>query len=645
MCGIAGFFDTKDRLKRSEMQSIAKSMADRIAHRGPDDSDVWQDPDTSLVIAHRRLSIIDLTNDGRQPMASPSDRYVIAFNGEIYNYPTLREELEGKGVKFKGRSDTEVLLGAIDQWGLNTALQRINGMFAFALWDRKERQLHLVRDRLGKKPLYVGWCDEYIIFASELKAFHEHPNFKPRIDSQSLNLFLRFGYIPAPYCIYEDVVAIPAGHRMSFCDDLVKLGPRVGVFTESYWNHLSVMNESRGLALQNPKEDQVIEEFEALLTDAVKERMISDVPLGAFLSGGIDSSLVVALMQKVASGPVKTYSIGFHENGYNEAPYAKAVAEHLGTDHHELYLDSKDAIAAISELPTIYDEPFADFSAIPTYLVSKFARESVTVALSGDGGDEMLGGYNRHFEGPKVWNRMQKIPDFLREGVAKFITSVSKERWDKLRPSHPQFGNAMHKAASVLTLNSQEEMYMRLLSHWNTSPLRQHSHPRTFLTDPAWRSKGLSFAERMMYWDALSYLPNDILTKVDRASMAVSLESRAPLLDYRIYEYVWKLPENYKIRGGQGKWLLRQVLENHVPKKLFQRPKQGFTMPVGEWLKGPMRGWAEDLLSEDRLKAQGLLQTDRIRETWDFHLAGHGNHTGKLWNVLMFQAWYDEWMK
>jgi asparagine synthase (glutamine-hydrolysing) len=645
MCGIAGFFDTGSGRKRAEMHGIAKSMAATLSHRGPDGSDIWQDPDVSLVLAHQRLSIIDLSDQGRQPMHSASERYVISYNGEIYNYPALKTELEGKKVKFKGGSDTEVLLGAIEQWGLKETLQKINGMFAFVLWDRKDRQLHFVRDPLGKKPLYIAWSGKTIIFASEVKALRAHPDFKPKLDQQALSLFLRYGYIPAPYSIYEDVVALPAGHRMSFCDDLVKLGPRVGVFTESYWNHLQVLNKSRTDMISSARsEASVIGEFEALLTTCVKDRMVSDVPLGAFLSGGIDSSTIVALMQKASDKPIKTYSVGFEEGGYDEAGFAKNIAKHLGTDHHELYITSKDAIAAVSQMPDIYDEPFADFSCIPTYLVSKFAKQGVTVALSGDGGDEMLGGYNRHFEGPRVWDRMHMIPKFARARVANFITSISKERWDALVPSRPQFGNAIHKAATVLNLDSQDEMYMRLISHWNNPPLKDPKSPRTFLTDPAWKSRNLSFAERMMYSDTLSYLPNDILVKLDRASMAVSLEARAPLLDKRIYEYVWRLPESYKIRGHQGKWLLRQVLERHVPQKLFHRPKQGFTMPIGQWLRGPMKEWAEHLLDEDRLKKQGIYDAKRIRETWSAHLKGQGNHTGQIWNVLMFQSWHDRWM-
>ncbi len=644
MCGIAGFFDTGASRNRKEMEDIARRMAATLNHRGPDSGDIWQDADVPLVIAHRRLSVIDLSDEGKQPMSSASDRYVIAYNGEIYNHPELRRELETKGIKFRGKSDTETLLAAIDKWGLAEALKKINGMFAFVLWDKKDRQLHLVRDPLGKKPLYVGWAGKNVLFASELKAFREHPDFKPRIDMQSLSLFLRYSAVPAPYCIYEDVVALPAGHRMSFCDDLIKLGPRVGIFTQSYWHPLHVLNDARARPIQDANEDEVVREFETLLQQCVKDRLISDVPLGAFLSGGIDSSAVVALMQKQSAKPVKTYTVGFKESGYDEATHARAVAKHLGTDHHELYVSAQDSIAAISKLPDVYDEPFGDFSAIPTYLVSQFARKDVTVALSGDGGDEMLGGYNRHFEGPKIWDRMQYIPKSWRGRAAKMMTSVPKEKWDSWMPSRPQFGNAMHKAASVLTLESQEEMYLRLISQWNNPPVKDVRKPRTFLTDPAWRPRNLSFSERMMYWDTLSYLPNDILVKMDRASMAVSLEARAPLLDKRIYDYVWRLPESYKIRGNTGKYLLRKVLENHVPKALFHRPKQGFTMPIGEWLRGPMREWAGHLLDEDRLKKQGMFDVKRIRETWLAHQKGQGHYTGQLWNVLMFQAWHDRWM-
>ncbi len=646
MCGITGFYTKKANHSRSGSHMIGKAMSDMLHHRGPDCGDLWQDPDIPLLLGHRRLSILDLSPEGAQPMHSPCGRYILTYNGEIYNFLSLKKELENNGANFRGRSDTEVLLAAITHWGLNRSLQKINGMFAFALWDRKTRELHFARDRLGKKPLYIGWAEKTLLFGSELKALHAHPDFKPQINQETLGLYMRYSCVPAPHCIYENVWSLPAGFRLSLNLETLEAGSDLEAQMAPYWHHLHALEEARDKGIGRKKSDaQMVEEFEDLLTTCVEERMVSDVPLGAFLSGGLDSSAITALMQKLSPRPVQTFTIGFEEADFDEASYALQIAQHLGTHHHALTLKPDDALEIIPQLADIYDEPFADISAIPTALVSKFARRHVTVALSGDGGDEMLGGYNRHIAGPKIYNNMRLLPRPFRRAIAKIMNATPQERWDALAPNHPQFGSHMHKMASILPLRSQEEIYERLISQW-TEPLVDDAYQcKTFLNKDTWHpSQNLSFAEKMMYWDVLSYLPNDILTKIDRASMAHSLEVRAPLLDKRIYDYTWSLPLNAKIRDGQGKWLLRQVLARHVPLELFERPKQGFSMPVGSWLRGELQDWAEDLLSKEKLQNHGLLDPAPIRKIWKDHKQGHGNHSGALWNVLMFQSWKARWI-
>ena len=643
MCGFAGFYALKSGKTRSELHVTGKKMTTALAHRGPDSAGLWQDPDVPLVLGHQRLAILDLTQSGSQPMESPAGRFVIAYNGEIYNYFEIQRELEHAGITFHGRSDTEVILAAIEHWGLNLTLQKLNGMFAIALWDRKERKLHFIRDRLGKKPLYIGWAGHTLVFGSELKALREHPGFEPRVNRDVLALYMRYGFIPAPHCIYEDVWSLPAGFRLMIDTAALHAPVDLGTMIEPYWHTLRALEDAQGKRINKP-ESTIIAEFEALLTTCVRERMISDVPLGAFLSGGIDSSAIVALMQKISSRPIQTYSIGFQETGFDEAAYAAKVATHLGTNHHELYVSPQDALDTIPLLPDIYDEPFADISAIPTYLVSKFARRDVTVALTGDGGDEMLGGYSRHVMAPKITSRMRVMPRPVRRVMASALGAIPVRQWDTLARHLPQMGSAVHKAASILSLNTQEEIYNRLISQWPEPPVPGAAHLRTLQDTPEWQPEDLSFGEKMMYWDALVYLPGDILPKVDRASMAVSLEARAPLLDRRIYDYVWRLPESIKIRDGKGKYLLREVLARHLPRELFERPKQGFSMPVGDWLRGPLKDWAEDLLNEKTLEQQGFLNPQVIRDTWQAHLKGRGHHGGQLWTVLMFQAWQKRWL-
>jgi len=645
MCGITGIYSPQNNQNREEFHAMGQAMSAAIPHRGPDSYGIWQDPDTALLLAHRRLAIMDLSPSGHQPMISASTRYTLSCNGEIYNYLALQKELTALGVRFKGRSDTEILLAAIDQWGLNQALQKINGMFAIALWDRKTQELHLIRDRIGKKPLYVGWSGHDFIFASELKAIQNHKEFQPKINRNNLNAYMRFGYMPAPLCIYEDLWMLPPAHRLTISADDLKTRPKLPTKMQAYWESSTIMSKARTNG-QIKQDGQIISEFEDLLQTCIKDRMLSDVPLGAFLSGGIDSSTIVALMQKQSNKKIKTYSIGFHETRFDEANHAAKIATYLGTDHHELYIEAKDSLNLIPQLPNIYDEPFADISAIPTYFVSKFARKSVSVVLSGDGGDEMLGGYNRHTTAPQIWKRMRFMPAPMRKAMAKAIQLMPTSRLDTLMRRHPQFGTRLHKAASIFGLSSEEEIYMRLISQWdNADALVLNSHmPDIPVTQPFKMPEGLSFAEKMMYKDSISYLPNDVLTKIDRASMAVSLEARAPLLDTRIYEYVWGLHVDAKIRGGAGKWLLREVLARHIPRELFERPKQGFTVPAGEWLRGPLRDWAENLLNEQTLNQDGYLNAKLTRNIWENHLQGRGEHTGKIWNILMFQAWKERWI-
>ncbi len=649
MCGITGLYTFEPRVDRLRLHKVVQGMTDAIISRGPDAGDVWQDPDDPLALGHRRLSIIDLSPMGAQPMESHSGRYMIAFNGEIYNFKDIRKELEfAHSVEFRGNSDTEVLLSAIEHWGITKALQQIKGMFAFALWDRKTKALYFARDRFGKKPLYIGWAGSTLVFGSELKSICAHPDFCRDIDRGSLTSYMRFGYVPAPLTIYKRVHHLPAGMMMAVDMGMLRAGQDLKPLMEHYWNPKDVLVRAR----ENPiasDETEIVDEFEKILQDSVSTRMVSDVPLGAFLSGGIDSSTIVALMQKHANetggDKVKTYSIGFDEAGYNEAEHAKEIAAHLGTEHHEKYVTARGALDIVPKLSHMFDEPFSDTSAIPTFMVSQFARESVTVALSGDGGDEMLGGYNRHISGPRAWKTINNIPANLRGPFSKLIGAVPVSVWDKARPSRPQFGAHMHKFAGLMTKYFEGDVYLSLVSNWQKPKdiVIRGYEDEIPLVDPEMQVEGLSFAESMMYWDVISYMNGDILTKVDRASMAVGLEARAPLLDQRIYEYVWRLPMDMKIRNRQGKYLLRQVLQNHVPQELFNRPKQGFSVPIAQWLRTDLRDWAEDLLDEKTLREQGHLDYKMVRKTWEQHLKGRGAHANKLWTVLMFQAWKKEW--
>lgn len=644
VCGITGFWQPP-AAPGCELRALARAMALAVEHRGPDDAAEWADEQAGVAFGFRRLAIVDLSPEGRQPMVSESGRYVIAFNGEVYNFAALRGELDAAGHRFRGHSDTEVILAAVEEWGVSRAVQRFVGMFALALWDRDERVLHLVRDRLGIKPLYYGWLGKALLFGSELKALRAHPEFCAEIDRGALALFLRHNYVPTPFSIYRGVRKLPPGTILTLrAHDDSTAAP------VPYWSAREVAEAG----VRQPfagDEAGAIGELDRLLREAVALRMIADVPLGAFLSGGIDSSTVVALMQAQSDRPVKTFSIGFHEAGYNEAVHAADVARHLGTDHTELYVTPAEAQAVIPRLPAMYDEPFADSSQIPTYLVSALARKHVTVSLSGDGGDELFGGYNRYFWGRTIWQRIGRVPPPLRGVAARAITAISPAGWDRnyarLRPLLPNrlrqqhAGDKLHKLAEVLAVANPEDLYNGLVSHWREpADLVIGGHePATALTDRSRWATLPDFTQRMMYLDLVSYLPDDILTKLDRASMAVSLEARVPLLDHRVVEFASRIPLEMKIRNGQGKWLLRQVLYQYVPSALIERPKMGFGVPIDIWLRGPLRDWAEELLGDRRLEQEGYFNPAPIRAKWAEHLAGTRNWQYYLWDVLQFQAW------
>ena len=651
MCGIAGFWQ-QTSFDDAAARVIVERMSSAIAHRGPDDSGAWLDGDAGFALGHRRLSIVELSAAGHQPMASASGRYVVVFNGEIYNHGELRARLErevGRTLPWRGHSDTEALLAAVESWGVTRALQAAVGMFAFALWDRRERTLTLARDRLGEKPLYYGWqangADRVLIFGSELKALRAHPAFTAGVDRDALTLFMRLGYIPAPHTIDRGIRKLPPGTLA------VLRAPAAEPDIRPYWSVQDVMlcGHRSPLAL-GPEE--VVDRLEALLSDAVRQQMVADVPLGAFLSGGIDSSTVVALMQAQSTQPVRTFSIGFHEPGFNEAEHAKAVATHIGTHHTELYVTPAQAMQVVPRLPSMYDEPFADSSQIPTHLVAQLARRHVTVALSGDAGDELFCGYSRYLLAQRLWRRISTVPVPMRRAVATMIAAVSEPAWDRiaeglghLLPMSERFvrpGEKLHKGARAMASRSSDALYLNLVSLWadpGTLVLGARE-PRTVLTEADTRLSELPDVSRMMAFDLLTYLPDDILVKVDRAAMAVSLETRVPLLDHRVIEFAWQLPMTHKLRDGVGKWALRQVLYRHVPRALVERPKMGFGVPIDSWLRGPLREWAEALIDPSRVASEGLLASAPIRHAWQEHLAGRANLQYPLWNVLMFQAWH-----
>ena len=647
MCGIVGFLDTRHSTGSEELAVTVRRMATSVRHRGPEDEGVWVDAASGIAFGHRRLSIIDLSPMGHQPMHSPCGRYVTTFNGEIYNFQTLREELVALGQGFRSHSDTEVMLAAISRWGIEAALRKFNGMFAFAVWDKPERTLYLSRDRAGEKPLYYGWAGSTLLFASELKAFHQHPDFRGEIDRGALRVYLRHNYIPGPHSIYKGIHKLPPGTFLTIRGFGSDASPK------PYWSARRAAEDG----LSNPfkgSEAEAVKQLDSLLNDAVRIQMISDVPLGAFLSGGIDSSLVVAIMQANSNRPVKTFTIGFENSDFNEAVAAKAVAKHLGTEHTELYVTPEEAMGVIPRLPILYDEPFADSSQIPTFLVSQLARRNVTVSLSGDAGDELFAGYNTYLWGRSVQQKVGWMPQPLKAGLAKSLSPFSKIDWNEVL-SGSQFvlpqslrrkdlNKVLHKLSGILKVDQREALYHVLCSYWMdpAAVVPNGNEPLTALTDEGKWADIKEFLHVMMYLDTLMYLPDDILVKVDRAAMGVSLETRVPLLDYRVIEFAWRLPLEMKIRGNTGKRPLRQLLHKYVPKQLVDRPKQGFGVPIHEWLRGPMRPWAEELLNESRLRDEGYFCATPIRQKWMEHVTGRYNWKAQLWGVLMFQAWLEQ---
>ena len=651
MCGFAGLLSTAG-FTRDELAEHADRMIAPIQHRGPDDCGTWIDERAGIAIGFRRLAILDLSPQGHQPMASASGRFVVAFNGEIYNFVDLRRELEPHGFIFRGQSDTEVMLAAFEQWGIRRAVQRFIGMFAIAVWDRRRRELTLVRDRLGKKPLYVYREPGLIAFGSELKALFAGPSFDRSIDRAALASYLRYLCVPSPKTIFQRASKLRPAHMMTVSDPTVPLPPSC-----AYWSLEQAARDGLAAPLSGDDRD-AIDQLDGLLADAVRCRLRSDVPLGALLSGGIDSSAVVALMQEASARPVKTYTIGFAEQAFDESGHAARVAGHLGTDHTELRLTPADALALVPRLATIFDEPFADPSQLPTLLVSQLARQQVTVALCGDGGDELFGGYNRYVYGAQVLQRVNRIPRLFRQPVGAGLGSVSAPAWDRLHhltaavaSGVPQehFGERIHKLGHLLNAGSMGEMYRSLLSAWQ--------HPEALVSGPALDVvagedvnarvfdgvEPSHVLDRMMLADQLMYLPDDLLAKVDRASMAASLEVRAPLLDHRIVEFSWRLPRSLKVRGMIGKWILRQVLYRRVPPAIIDRPKMGFSVPIDQWLRGPLRAWAGDLLFADR--DGDWLDRDAVMTAWhDLHQGRPGAATG-VWAAVMLQAWRRQWCR
>ena len=648
MCGIAGSFGPMEHSSASDAAEELRKAVEALTHRGPNDSGEWSDQRAGIFLGHRRLSVVDLSDLGHQPMISRDGRFVLSYNGEIYNAPSIKSSLSQKGATFRGRSDTEVLVEAISAWGLHKTLKALNGMFALAVWDRKNRCLHLARDRFGQKPIYYAWAGKSLVFGSELAAIKEFRSFPANINRDSISLLLRHSNVPAPHTIYIDCWKLVPGAILSV--DYETLRSHSVPQPQLYWS----AHECAEQSLANPLKingPELWKELDAVLQEAVADCMLSDAPLGAFLSGGIDSSTVVALMQKCSSRPVKTFSIGFSESSYNEAEDAASIAQHLGTEHTELYVTPSEAQAVIPKLPAMYSEPFADSSQIPTYIVSKLAREKVTVALSGDGGDELFGGYNRYVWSHNMRKIIETTPLWLRQNLSKAICSIPSQRWDtfftRASPFIPkslhqaQYGEKLHKFAGIMNAKDREDIYWKLISQWQNplDALLTSSEPATLLSERNKWSSIPDFRQQMMLMDTVTYLPDDILVKLDRASMSVGLEARVPLLNHRVFEFAWRLPIEEKIYKSSGKKILKQVLAKYIPRHLFERPKMGFGVPVGDWLRRDLRSWAGDLLSENDLKRDGFFEARTVHRLWLEHLEGNRNHQHRLWPVLMFQAW------
>jgi asparagine synthase (glutamine-hydrolysing) len=647
MCGIAGFWSPS--LSASARRESVRGMTLRLAHRGPDADGHWVPSDTPIALGHRRLSILDLSATGAQPMWSANGRYVISFNGEIYNFRELRERLHAAGATFRGTSDTEVLLAGVEAWGIMATLREATGMFAIAIWDIRDQELILARDRIGEKPLYYGVCGDSIVFASEIKALREHPHWKGDIDRGAAALLMRYGYIPAPHSIFSGISKVIPGTVLRF-------RPRDGLTPSvaPYWSAMAVAQN--GAARPSTKSDsELIDELDVVLRKAVMDQMVSDVPLGAFLSGGLDSTAVVALMQAQGNGPVRTFSIGFFDPKFEEARHARAVAAHLRTIHTEHYITATDAMRVIDRLPTLYDEPFADWSQIPTYLVSSLARDSVTVALTGDGGDELFGGYDRYVALNKIWRGLRLVPRQARMTVAEGIDLVDRldaRRWNpaawrrdetaRTRRAHMLVVKA-RKLARLLRCEWREDLYHELVSSW-TDPSRLVpgvDEPANAMTDVGNLMPAASFPQQMMHLDLMCYLPDDVLVKVDRAAMGVSLETRTPFLDHRVVEFAARLPLRMKLRSKQSKWILRQLLDRYVPRSFVERPKMGFGVPLHDWLRGPLREWAEAKLDPARIARHGIFDTTEVQHIWQEHIRGYSNNLATLWPILMFDSWTD----
>lgn len=641
MCGVTGSWSLFD----SDQEEIARNMANQIASRGPDHAGIWSAGDDGLVLAHRRLAIIDLSPTGNQPMVSSCGRYVLAYNGEIYNHLDIRELLQSEGCvsDWLGLSDTETLLVAICHWGLEGTLKKLNGMFAFALWDNHNKNLYLARDRIGEKPMYYGASKSTFLFGSQLKSLSVHPCWQGDIDRDALSLYMKYGYIPAPYSIYKGIRKLKPAHFVVISDGGSSISE-----PKCYWTVDSNSDYTQSNGYESSQ--LVADNLENLLLDSIKRRMVADVPLGAFLSGGIDSTTVVALMQSIAKEPVKTFSIGFNETGYDEAKHAKLVAKHLGTDHTELYVSPEDTISVLSKLSTIFDEPFADSSQIPTFIVSELAKTQVTVSLSGDGGDELFFGYNRYIQAYSWWRKLRLIPWPIRKLISlimisipnSFLSSFLALLPSRLTPKHVK--DRIPKFAGVINAPDWLSFYDRIISQGNyPKPLVLNvSESDEFLKNYEVQLKGLPNHKKMMYLDMLTYLPDDILAKVDRASMAVSLEARVPFLDHRLVEFAWNIPFKYKLREGQGKWILRQVLYRYVPKKLIDKPKMGFGVPIEDWLRGPLHDLAEELFDEKKLSMQGFFDPMMVRKMWDEHTKEERRWHAQIWRLLIFQMWLAE---
>lgn len=647
MCGLSGVIWRREQTV--DLEQVGAGMAQRIRHRGPDDHGVWCDKELNVLLVHTRLSIVDLSPAGHQPMVSPCQRYILVFNGEVYNHLTLREALGGQQA-WRGHSDTETLLASFAEWGVEATLQRAVGMFAFALWDRQTRTLTLGRDRLGEKPLYYGWHGDAFLFSSELKAMDACPGFSPTLNRDALALYLRHSVVPAPYSIWNGIAKLEPGCIAVLDWTAVSQGalPRISM----YWSLAEVAQQAHEHPLLL-SDAEATAQLDAAISESLRGQLLADVPLGAFLSGGVDSSLVVALMQKLSSQPVKTFTIGFDVPGFNEAEHASAVARHLGTEHTELYIQAEDALQVIPRLPSLYDEPFADSSQIPTFLVSQLARQHVTVALSGDGGDELFFGYSRYLQAQKLVTLLQRMPGWVRQAGQACLNRVSAQQFGQLyrgmmpllpaalRAKYPE--DKLKRLQHLMAARGEMATYRALISHWAdpTCVVKGASEPLTWLTGRKPIPEGFSLADKMMLADSMSYLPDDILVKVDRAAMGVSLETRVPLLDHRVVELAWRLPQTQKLRADQSKWVLRQVLYQYVPREMIDRPKMGFGVPVGEWLLGPLRAWADALLEPSRLAREDIFDPAIVTQVWQDFQQGRSHAQYLLWDILMFQAWWE----